>query len=257
MDKLTQWIALTVVAVLAVLASGWFLLVSPERAEAEELRIAAEQQVSANDAARIQLSVLRAQAEDLPAQQAKLAEVAAKIPVDPALPALVRALVTASANTGVEFLSLTPSAPVGTAVAPDAAPVPTDGTIASPVPAATVPGGTLSRVPVSISVFGGFYQVEQYLAALEALPRALRVTNLQIAPGSNPVARVGAGVATDVADGTSLLVTIVGEVYLAGDGTTTGAVVAPGVPIAPPALPAAAVPAPTTTTSALSATPAR
>ncbi len=37
MDKLKQWVALTVVGVLAIVAAGWFLLVAPKHSEADDL----------------------------------------------------------------------------------------------------------------------------------------------------------------------------------------------------------------------------
>ena len=58
--------------------------------------------------------------------RAKLAAVAAKIPDNPALPNLIRALTTASKSTGVELVTLTPGTPTAAAVpaaAPGAAPV--------------------------------------------------------------------------------------------------------------------------------------
>ena len=36
MDKAKQWIALAAVAVIAILAAGWFLVVSPKRSEAAD-----------------------------------------------------------------------------------------------------------------------------------------------------------------------------------------------------------------------------
>ena len=111
MDKVKKWVALAVALSLGVLAAGWFLLVQPKHTEADELRAQAEQQVSTNNAMRTHLAVLKAQARNLPKEQAKLARVSEKIPDNPALPALIRALTKASEASGVEFLSLTPGAP--------------------------------------------------------------------------------------------------------------------------------------------------
>ena len=90
MDKLKQWVALTLLGCLAIAAAGWFLLVSPKRSEAAELRAQTESQEATNAKLRNELQVLKAQAKDLPKEQAKLAAVAAKIPDNPALPGLVR-----------------------------------------------------------------------------------------------------------------------------------------------------------------------
>lgn len=247
MDKLKQWLALTVVAVLAVAAAGWFLLVAPKRAEAAELREQADAQLSANGLLAQQLAVLKAQAKDLPQQQAKLATVTAKIPADPSLPALIRALTTASTTTGVEFVSLVPGPPAAAAVAAPVGTVADAGTDPSSTPApssagtaapSTGPGGTLSVIPVTITVVGGFYELQQYLDALEGLPRALRVNNLTLTPGLSPVAdTTGAGNDVKAKDGSSLVSVIVGEVFLS---VGSEPVVAAGVPGA--SVPGAPVP---------------
>ncbi|MDP9436510.1 MAG: type 4a pilus biogenesis protein PilO, partial [Actinomycetota bacterium] len=121
MDKLNQWIALTVVGCLAVLAGGWFLLVAPQRAEAEALRAQAAAQDGTNSTLRTKLAVLKAQAKDLPKKQAELAAVAAKIPGGPELPALIRALDAASADAGVDLMTIAPGAPVPVGAAADGA----------------------------------------------------------------------------------------------------------------------------------------
>ena len=77
MDKLRQWVLLTAVGCVAVLAAGWFLLVQPKHAEADDLRAQAETAQAANAGLRPQLTVLEDQAEVLPEQRARLAAVAA------------------------------------------------------------------------------------------------------------------------------------------------------------------------------------
>jgi Tfp pilus assembly protein PilO len=87
---LKQWTVLAVVAALALVGGGWFLLISPERSEAATLHEQVDLQRSVNDQKRTALTVLRDKAEALPEQERDLAEVARKIPSEPALPALVR-----------------------------------------------------------------------------------------------------------------------------------------------------------------------
>ena len=55
MDKLTQWIALTVLACFGILAAGWFLLISPKKAEATDLQAQIVSQESTNAGLRTQL----------------------------------------------------------------------------------------------------------------------------------------------------------------------------------------------------------
>ena len=191
MDRLKQWLALSLVALLAILAGGWFLLVAPERTQAAELRAQAESERLTNEQLETQLEVLRTKAEQLPAKRAELAEVAEKLPAGPALPDLVRALTAAARRAGVALTSVTPGAPVALAAAAPAAaaaPVaPADGSAApapapAPAPAAPTASG-LSEVPLVLEAEGDFYELEQFLAELEDLPRALRVTALVVQAG--------------------------------------------------------------------------
>lgn len=245
MSKINQWVALGVLAVLAVMAGGWFLLVAPSRSEAEALRVQADEQAVANDRVRTQLQVLQAQADALPEQRARLAEVAARIPETPQLPALIRALTDAAEDGDVEFVSLVPGTPTPLAAPAPIAVTGSEEEAATPAApptttatAASSTAGSLHAIPVTLNVVGGYYQVERYVAALEDLPRALRITGLTLAPGSNPVAAPQAGETVD--DGRSLAAVITGTVFLApgqaplptgtkpapaaaGSGTSTGA----------------------------------
>ena len=228
MDKLKQWIALTVVGCLGIMAAGWFLLISPKKTEAAEVRDLAASQEATNAGLRTQLQVLQAQAKDLPKKQAELARVAAKIPDNPGLPALIRALTAASTSAGVEFVSVTPGVPTAVAAA---APVAAAGVPAPPVAAAPAgaagaasAAGSLAAIPVSINVVGGYFEVSQFLANLENLPRALRVTNLALAPGASPSDKDAVKTA---ADGSSLTSTITGSVYMAANRPAATPVVAP------------------------------
>jgi Tfp pilus assembly protein PilO len=216
MDKLKQWVALTLVAVVAIVAAGWFLLISPKRSEAAAVRTDAASVVAANQGLELQLATLKAQAKQLPAQQAKLAAVQAKIPDNPALPALIRALAQAADKAGVELVSLAPGTPAlvvapvaGTPVAAPAA-----GTAVTPVTAAPLgtAAGTLSSISVTVSVVGGYFQVEQFLDMIEGLTRAMKVTTFSLVPGTNPVKKV---VGQALANASTLNATINGVVYLA------------------------------------------
>jgi Tfp pilus assembly protein PilO len=256
MDKLKQWVALAVVASVLIVAAGWFLAISPKRAEAEELRVQASDQLATNQMLETQLQMLKAQAKELPKEQAKLAAVSAKIPSDPALPGLVRALLEAAANSGVELVSVAPGTPellVVAAPAPVEAPAEGQTTPATdpaaPVDpaAAAAPGGTagqLARIPVAINVVGHYFEVQQFMSALEQLPRALRVDNLSLTPGKSPTDRSE----TDVEDGHILTSQISGLVFMAADRPVATAATVPADAAAP--ADATADPAATTATPA-------
>lgn len=236
MDKLKQYVTLTVLGAVVIMAAGWFLLISPKKTEAADLQEQTASQVSANSVLATQLQVLQAQAKDLPKKQADLARVAALIPDNPSLPALIRAITAASTSAGVEFVSVTPSAPalvaVAAPVAPVAAPVegeavPAEGEAApAAAPAAPVApaAGELAAIPVTLNVVGTYFEVQQFLANLEDLPRALRVTNLTVAPGASPTA---GDTTSGVDNGSSLTSTITGSVFMAAGRPPETPVVAP------------------------------
>jgi type IV pilus assembly protein PilO len=244
MDKLKQYVIFAVLGCLVVLAAGWFLLVSPKRSDAAAIRTEADSQVAANAQLSTQLQVLKAQAKDLPKQQAKLAAVAAKIPSNPALPALVRALTSAATSAGVELVSMTPGAPALVAPVATAATAPTAGAATTPSTTSTTGGssssaGQLASIPLTLNVVGGYFQAEQFVAALENLPRSMRVTGLTVAPGANPVKPNAAPASLD--DGKSLLTVVTGQVFMAANRPAATAVTVPGqavtgtgvVPVAP------------------------
>ena len=239
MENLKQWVALTVVACMGIMAAGWFLLVSPKRTEAAELREQAASALGQNAQLETQLQVLKAQAKDLPKEQAKLAAVKTKIPDDPAMPTLIRALLEAADSSGIELVSITPGEPQLVAAPAPAAPeapatgqvgpadpaTPPDGAVApaadgsTPEAAAPAAGGTppagpagvLANIPVSLEVFGDYFAVQQFVAALEQLPRAIRLTGLTVAPGSSPTSKTPA----NPDDGRSLTTSIEGLVFMA------------------------------------------
>ena len=230
MDKLKQWIAFTVLGVLAVLAAGWFLLVSTKRADADALGQQAATQVTANSMLQTQLAVLKSQAKNLPQQQAQLAKVAAKIPDNPAEPALIRALDSAATAAGVELVSISPSLPAA-AAAPAAATVPVAPGAAKAVPKVGAPvapagAGSLQSISVAINVVGSYFQIEQFFNGLEHLSRATKVTGFSIAPGANPVKAAAAGATAD--DGKTLVTTITAQVYMATGRPPAVAVTVPG-----------------------------
>ncbi|MDQ1677571.1 MAG: hypothetical protein QOC93_2715 [Actinomycetota bacterium] len=207
MTKTRLWLVLTAVVVVAVLAGGWFLLVSPKRAEANDLRaqtLSTEQQVTA---LRGKLADLKEKQANLPAQQAALDAISKQIPSDPALPALIRALTIAGRNSGVDLTDIAPAAPTALAPVPGAA-----GTTAA------TPINVISLV---VSAKGNYTQVQQFVSRLEGLQRAFLVKGFQLGAVA---AATGTGSGTG---GGELQLTVTGEVFTsaatAAAATTAGA----------------------------------
>jgi Tfp pilus assembly protein PilO len=185
MNKMRQWSMLTGLAVMVVLVAGWFLAVSPQRHHAAELRGLAVTQQSANTQLLGQIDQLKQQKRGLPAQQRTLDRIAAQIPDNPALPALIRELSTAANAAGVDLESMAPATPtpvtVTTSTGAVAPPAAATGAASAPT-AGHVAAPSLEQISIVLKVHGSYYNVESFFAAVEKMKRAMRVTQWSIAP---------------------------------------------------------------------------
>ncbi|MDX6285425.1 MAG: hypothetical protein QOG53_910 [Frankiales bacterium] len=234
MDKTKQLGLLTAVAILAVLAGGWFLLVSPQRADAKQTRADTAEQEQQNQSLQSTIASLQAQHKNLPQVQAQLAKLATQLPSNPGLPALIRQLSSAADNAGVDLISITPSPPTVIASAAATTPVAPAGSTAGTPAARSVaaPNNQLASVPLVIQVNGGYFQVEQFVSNLEALKRSFLTTQVDMAPGKAPVATsTSAGAAPAAATGTAydgrLTANINGLVFMNIKSAAPAAPVAP------------------------------
>lgn len=172
MEKMRQWTILTAAGVLAIFVAGWFLLVSPQRSNAAELRTQAVTQQQANSTLQANVSQLEQQKRGLPEQQRLLEQIATKVPNSPALPVLIRQLTAAARAAGVDLVSLSPSAPAPVAAAAPA--TTTTGTV--------TPGAALSQIPLAIEVSGSYFNIESFFGEVEHLSRAMLVTDFTLTP---------------------------------------------------------------------------
>ncbi len=245
MSVTRKWSFLAAVLVVAIVAAGWFLLITPKRSEAAGLRSKAVSQDEANDRLTQQLEVLKAQQADLPKQRALLANIRTQIPDNPALPTLIRDLTSAGRKSGVSLDTLAPATPVAVVLAAPVAPVatvpPADatagttegatdaGAAAAPAVPVVPPAPTLLQVPLTLEVSGSYFELEQFVNKLERLKRSFLITGFTI----------GESTADSAAEG-DLGLSVQGRVFL----SPKGAAAAVAVPVAPvAAAPADAVPA--------------
>ncbi|MDP9417854.1 MAG: type 4a pilus biogenesis protein PilO, partial [Actinomycetota bacterium] len=217
MTKTRVWSAFAAVAMVAVLAAGWFLLVSPKRGEAAELREQTVTQGVANALLETKLKQLVEQHKQLPAKRAELADLAAQIPGEPGLPDLIRQLTADAKAAGVDLKSIAPGdpAPLSTAT----------GT------AAATGAPQILQVAVAVNVSGEFYEHERMLEKLESMRRLFQVTGFTVSPR-----QLEAGQRIPVID-----MTINGRVFMLSSGP---------VLVAPATAAGGATPAATPTSSA-------
>lgn len=232
MSKMRQWSLFAGLAVVAVLAAGWFLLISPKRGEASDLRDQTASQEQQNVQLQAKLEQLKAQAKDLPAQQAKLADFHLRIPDNPALPTLVRDLTKATKAAGTDLVSLAPGQP--TALTPAAAtkPVPSATTAGGAKAVAAPPSSPLFAVPVQLHVTGTYPQVELFINQLEGLKRSFLVTGFQLGENKDSGAASGS---TSASTDRTLDLQLDGRVFVAPTTATTATTASAVKPVASPA----------------------
>lgn len=251
MSVTRKWSLMAAVLVLAILAAGWFLLVSPKRGEAAELRTQTASQEEANDRLLQQLEVLKAQQADLPRQRARLAVLGTQIPNNPALPTLIRDLTKAGRKVGVSIDTMAPSVPVAVVAAQPVAPVATstettgttgstestestategttstegttttegttgtEGTTDGTTPAPVAPPApSLFQVPLTLNVTGSYFELEQFINKLEGLKRSFLVTGFTISAAQGAEATGAAPEPGGPAPG-DLTIALQGRVFL-------------------------------------------
>jgi Tfp pilus assembly protein PilO len=106
-----------------------------------------------------QLQQLKQARRDARAVQKQLARLETRIPPTADLPALIRFLQNAADASAVDFVSISPSTP------------------------ANSPGQQVSTIPTQVTAAGTFFSVEEFLFKLETLPRAVKVTQIQVGAG--------------------------------------------------------------------------
>jgi Tfp pilus assembly protein PilO len=215
MTRTRQWTLGTAVVVLLILVGGWFLMVAPKHASADELRASTTTQESTNLTLQGQIATLKQQKAGLPAQEAKLATIRQHIPDNPALPSFIRTLSSLAKSSNVSLQTIAPVAPT----ANTSPAVTTTGT----APSGVVP--QLQQVGITINLLGTYANVELFLNKLESLKRSFLVTALQVTPGT-----AGTSCVTSGSGSPSLAVIITARVFDvstigvsgAATGSTTG-----------------------------------
>jgi len=175
MSKLRTWGVVALLAVVAIAAGGWFLALSPQKSKVSDLQSQTAQQEQANQKLQSQILLLKKQQSQIPAEQARIAQIKGRIPESPQITTYVRTLTTLAAATHVELVSIAPAAPALVQLAnaqSQANPAPSTAAGAAPAPSAA----GLSTISVAINVVGDYYSVQQFLSKLEDTTRATIVS---------------------------------------------------------------------------------
>ncbi|TXH45111.1 MAG: hypothetical protein E6Q90_01435 [Actinobacteria bacterium] len=210
------WTVLAAVLALAILAGGWFLLVSPQFSNAAAIK--AEEQEAKDQAAMLQQKALslRKQAEQLPQLQAELARLASQLPDEAQEAELIKQIDAANVASGMTIQSFAapPLTPIAAAQAAQPAAESTEGSASSSAAASSTPkakSASLLSTQVQIQLTNGSTaQVIDYLNKVENLSRALILTNVQLAASNSSD---GGPSAAPAPAGTSYTLAITGTIF--------------------------------------------
>jgi type IV pilus assembly protein PilO len=199
----------------ALAAASWFLVLGPQRAEADQIRADTAAIQASTELLEQQIADLEEIRDTLPERLAELEELTAGFPRKAEIPAVLDQLRTTAKDAAVAVQALTAEPPV-TVVAPEAAtPTPTpeassettpDATPA-PTPEASAPanpatpadpaaaadpadealpagvGENLASMAVSMTVEGSYAELAAFLHAIEAAPRAYLLESAEVTGG--------------------------------------------------------------------------
>lgn len=166
MNRRGPIVAGAAVGVLALLAV--VLLLLPKMREVGEAR---EQLAAAQDeeqSLQNQLRALQEAREEAPRVRDAIRRLETQVPPTADLPGMIRLLAGAADRAAVDFFSVAPGTPTATEAG-------------------------FSVVPAQIQVTGGYFSLDEFLYRLETLPRAVKVTSLQISAGGGGEAGTASG----------------------------------------------------------------
>lgn len=245
MTKLRTWGVLALLAVVAIVAGGWFLALSPQKSKVSSLHDQTAQQQDTNAKLQSQIALLKKQQSQIPAEQARIAQIKGRIPETPQVTTYVRTLTSLAAATHVELVSIAPAAPtlVKLANAQPQSSGSSGGSAGTGVP--TTDAANLSTISISISVVGDYYNVQQFLSKLEDTQRATVVSSVSLKPGMLPQAQDGSasGAGKASVSWTTLSASISASIFMSAAPATSATAGAAQGPA-----PAGATEAPTTAT---------
>jgi Tfp pilus assembly protein PilO len=201
----TKWYAGAAAASVVVLGAGWFLLVSPQKTTASEIQAQTGTVAQQNLTTESQIAALKAEFKDLPQLQSQVAAIRTKIPQTPSEPALIRAIATAAAKSGLVLDTMSFQVPQALS----------SGGAAAPVGGANAFGtaGQVSQLGVTMQVKGSFADTRLFLNSLESMQRAMLVTGVDIT-------RAGA---TESGATGGLSTTLTARVFMANPGAFASA----------------------------------
>jgi Tfp pilus assembly protein PilO len=202
-NRTSRWSIGTALLCVILLAAFYFLLISPRRASASDIR---EQAAQANSQAALlqtKIAQLKVDFASLPTRKKELAAIARHLPPNADIPALIRDLQGLAAQSGVSLDSVTPGGASVLSTGSGGAAAGAAGTAgaAAGAPAAAPGAGTLITVPMTVAVTGEYYEASLFLKDLQTqLSRSFLITGFSAAPAAAlTIATTGTATSTTAA----------------------------------------------------------
>lgn len=205
-----QEVLLAAGGTLLALVAGTLLLVRPKQHAVAEARADRNAALAESQTLSDQIRALEALKADEAALRARARQAKAEFPARPDLPALVEALQDAADQAGLDLASVAPSTPKPSTERPE-----------------------LAEIETTVTVTGGYFQIEDFLAKVENLvkgtdpgrvpPRAVLIRSVDVSSSSAPVAGSTAVTAAGSASPDQLLASITLAVFQLARSPATGA----------------------------------
>ncbi len=192
MGRRRELIASILVGVL-ILAGVWALLVRPKGGQAAAAQAGERAAIGQADTLRGQIRALEQVRSEAGSLRTRAREARDLFPAKPDLPDLTTALQRIADQAGVDLVSIQPSAPAASTASPD-----------------------LATLTATVSVGGGYFEVEDFLARLENLvkspdpasripPRSVLVRSVSIASASGGTGTSGGAAVPSATTGSGTL----------------------------------------------------
>lgn len=162
--KTRQQVIVAAVAAVVVTALFFFVLLKPKLNEISTTRSDVQTARAEQDTLNTQLAHLKDVKMNAPETMAKLAALSQYVPATPDLPGFIQQVQNAATASSIDLQSIAPSPP-------------TDVSGASGV----------QSIAVTLNVQAGFFRIEDFLARLENLQRAVEVRAISLSPIQSPV----------------------------------------------------------------------
>ncbi|HET6917147.1 MAG TPA: type 4a pilus biogenesis protein PilO [Acidimicrobiales bacterium] len=162
-----------------VLVLIWYVaMFSPQQKNIQKAHKANAAATQKADQLQSQASQLEILVKEIPADNARFAQLEASLPDNPQFDQALNLLHQAAVQTGVTVTNVTPSTPVGAS---------TGGNSAASAPSAGIPS-----INLTMSIQGSGQQAEAFLSALNALPRTVVIDKVSIGGGTGGTMSIAA-----------------------------------------------------------------